>query len=88
MRRLTRRQSSLPLFLARFIDGASVARVCRPHSNSFARTLHEAPPRDPLCRALLGAKPALAADNALDVRELTCEQFMNYNDDNKGLIMM
>ena len=38
--------------------------------------------------ALLCAKPALAADNALDVSELTCEQFMNYNDDNKGLIMM
>ena len=37
---------------------------------------------------LLCAKPALAADNALDVGELTCEQFMNYNDDNKGLIMM
>lgn len=37
---------------------------------------------------LLSAKPALAADNALDVSELTCEQFTNYDDDNKGLIMM
>jgi hypothetical protein len=37
---------------------------------------------------LLCTKPALAADNALDMSELTCEQFMNYNDDNKGLIMM
>jgi HdeA/HdeB family protein len=32
--------------------------------------------------------PAFAADNALDVSELTCEQFTNYNDDNKSLIMM
>ena len=38
--------------------------------------------------ALLCAKPALAADTALDVSELTCEQFTNYDDDNKGLIMM
>jgi hypothetical protein len=34
------------------------------------------------------AQPAFAADNELDVNELTCEQFTNYNDDNKGLIMM
>lgn len=37
---------------------------------------------------VVGFQPALAADNALDVSELTCEQFTNYNDDNKGLIMM
>jgi hypothetical protein len=34
------------------------------------------------------AQPAVAADNALDVNELTCEQFTNYNDDNKSLVMM
>jgi hypothetical protein len=34
------------------------------------------------------AQPALAADNAFDVNEVTCEQFTNYNDDNKTLIMM
>jgi hypothetical protein len=33
-------------------------------------------------------QPVAAADNALDVNELTCEQFTNYNDDNKTLIMM
>jgi hypothetical protein len=34
-------------------------------------------------------QPAFAADNnALDVSELTCEQFTNYNDENKGLVMM
>jgi hypothetical protein len=33
-------------------------------------------------------QPAIAADDELDVSELTCEQFTNYNDDNKGLIMM
>jgi hypothetical protein len=33
-------------------------------------------------------QPAFAAENALDVSELTCEQFSNYSDDNKGLIMM
>jgi hypothetical protein len=38
--------------------------------------------------ALLVAEPAFAADNTLDVRELTCDQFTKYNDDNKGLIMM
>ena len=38
--------------------------------------------------ALFCAKPALAADNALDVSELTCQQFMNYDDNNKSLIMM
>ncbi|HZP09164.1 HdeA/HdeB family chaperone [Methyloceanibacter sp.] len=37
---------------------------------------------------LLCAKPAFAADSALDVSELTCEQFINYDDNNKGLIMM
>jgi hypothetical protein len=37
---------------------------------------------------LVWAKPALAADTALDVSELTCDQFMTYDDDNKGLIMM
>ena len=30
------------------------------------------------------AQPAFAADNALDVNELTCERFTNYNDNNKG----
>jgi acid stress chaperone HdeB len=38
--------------------------------------------------ALLCAQPALAADAALDVSELTCQQFIGYDDDNKGLIMM
>jgi hypothetical protein len=33
-------------------------------------------------------QPAFAADDELDVSEPTCEQFTNYNDDNKGLIMM
>jgi hypothetical protein len=38
---------------------------------------------------VLCAKPALAAgESTLDVSELTCEQFMNYDDTNKGLIMM
>ncbi len=37
---------------------------------------------------LLCAKPSLAADNSLDVSELTCKQFINYDDNNKGLIMM
>lgn len=37
---------------------------------------------------VVGVQPAFAAGNALDVSELTCEQFTNYNDDNKGLIMM
>jgi HdeA/HdeB family len=37
---------------------------------------------------LLCAKPALAADSSLDVSELTCAQFMKYDDNNKGLIMM
>lgn len=37
---------------------------------------------------VVGVQLAFAADNALDVSELTCEQFTNYNDDNKGLIMM
>jgi hypothetical protein len=35
-----------------------------------------------------GAQPALAAETALDVSELTCEQLIDYDDDNKGLIMM
>jgi HdeA/HdeB family len=34
------------------------------------------------------ARPADAADNALDVRELTCQQFSGYDDNNKGLVMM
>jgi hypothetical protein len=38
--------------------------------------------------ALFCAKPALAANDQLDVSELTCEQFNNYDDNNKGLIMM
>ena len=38
--------------------------------------------------SLLCAKPALAADSTLDVSELTCQQFMSYDDNNKGLIMM
>jgi hypothetical protein len=33
-------------------------------------------------------QPTVAADNVLDVNHLTCEQFTNYNDDNKGLVMM
>jgi hypothetical protein len=33
-------------------------------------------------------QPAFAADNALDVNDLTCEQFTAYNDDNKALVMM
>jgi acid stress chaperone HdeB len=38
---------------------------------------------------ILGAQSALAAaENQLDVSELTCEQFTNYDDNNKGLIMM
>ena len=36
----------------------------------------------------VGMQPALAADNALDVSKLTCERFTNYDNDNKGLIMM
>ena len=37
----------------------------------------------------LGAQSALAAAcDQLDVSELTCEQFSNYDDANKGLIMM
>ena len=39
--------------------------------------------------ALLYAKPVLAAEDAsLDVSELTCAQFIKYDDANKGLIMM
>jgi acid stress chaperone HdeB len=37
--------------------------------------------------ALLAATPVLAAE-AIDVSELSCKQFTEYNDDNKGLIMM
>jgi hypothetical protein len=33
-------------------------------------------------------QPAFAADNALDVSDLTCAQFTAYNDDNKALVMM
>jgi hypothetical protein len=28
------------------------------------------------------------ADDSIDVSELSCEQFTDYNDDNRGLIMM
>jgi HdeA/HdeB family len=38
--------------------------------------------------AFLCAKPALAADDKLDVSALTCEQFNKYDNNNKGLIMM
>jgi len=31
--------------------------------------------------------PALA-DSTIDVSKLTCKQFTDYNDDNRGLIMM
>ena len=38
---------------------------------------------------ILTAHSALAAaDDQLDVSELTCEQFTSYDNDNKGLIMM
>lgn len=36
---------------------------------------------------LFPAKPVLAAE-AIDVSQLSCKQFTEYNDDNKGLIMM
>jgi hypothetical protein len=37
---------------------------------------------------LCNASPVIAADAAIDVNDLTCETFLNYNDDNRGLIMM
>jgi acid stress chaperone HdeB len=37
--------------------------------------------------ALLAAKPASAAE-AIDVSKLSCKQFTEYNNDNRGLIMM
>jgi hypothetical protein len=37
--------------------------------------------------ALLSACPAVAAE-VVDVAELTCKQFTDYNDDNKAIIMM
>jgi hypothetical protein len=37
--------------------------------------------------ALFVAKPAAAAE-AIDVAKLSCKQFTEYNDDNRGLIMM
>jgi acid stress chaperone HdeB len=37
--------------------------------------------------ALIAAKPALAAE-AVDVSQLSCKQFSQYDDNNKGLIMM
>lgn len=36
----------------------------------------------------LAAAPAFAADEAIDMSELTCQQFIDYNDDNRGIIMM
>lgn len=35
----------------------------------------------------LSASPVLAAET-IDMSELTCEQFVKYNDDNRGIIMM
>lgn len=40
-----------------------------------------------IAAALLAALPA-AASEAVDVSELTCEQFNGYDDDNKAIIMM
>ena len=37
--------------------------------------------------ALLAAKPVSAAE-AIDVSKLSCKQFTEYNNDNRGLIMM
>jgi hypothetical protein len=37
--------------------------------------------------ALFVAKPAAAAE-AIDVAKLSCKQFTEYSDDNRGLIMM
>src|SRR4029078_612945 len=37
--------------------------------------------------ALLAAKPVSAAE-AIDVCKLSCKQFTEYNNDNRGLIMM
>jgi hypothetical protein len=36
---------------------------------------------------LLAAKPGSAAE-AIDVSKLSCKQFTEYNNDNRGLIMM
>jgi hypothetical protein len=37
---------------------------------------------------ILNPSPVLAADAAIDVNDLTCEIFLNYDDQNRGLIMM
>ena len=38
---------------------------------------------------LLSGGPVLAADDAtIDLSKLTCADFTNYNDDNRGVIMM
>jgi hypothetical protein len=37
---------------------------------------------------VLGVQPVFAADETIDVSKLSCKQFTDYNDDNKGLIMM
>ena len=37
--------------------------------------------------ALLAAKP-VSASEAIDVSKLSCKQFTEYNNDNRGLIMM
>ena len=38
---------------------------------------------------LLSGGPVLAAEEAaIDLTKLTCKQFTDYNDDNRGLIMM
>ena len=67
---------------------ASVAGVSPPVPARLPQ--HENPPATLFAAALvLCAKPALAAaDSTLDVSELTCQQFMSYDDTNKGLIMM
>jgi acid stress chaperone HdeB len=72
----------LRLTLAR----VSVARIRRRFQQGPAMKL--LPATLIAAAALVCAKPALAADNTLEVSELTCDQFMKYDDDNKGLIMM
>ncbi|MEX1059857.1 MAG: HdeA/HdeB family chaperone, partial [Methyloceanibacter sp.] len=36
----------------------------------------------------LGASPALAADQKIDLTKITCAHFAQYDDENKGTIMM
>jgi acid stress chaperone HdeB len=36
----------------------------------------------------LTAGPVLAADEVVDLSELTCQQFVGYDDDNRAIIMM